>query len=303
MGQHAYDTVDAAPNSGLPPSSQRSHVRRCLNITAGLAATYGAAVVVASFVVPGIFSQSSCVCSQVLDTFHKPCAPFARDESGRCEVPPTPGAFAMGVADIYPSPETVCLITGGTGGIGNATAYGLAQSRRCRTLYVTGRSAASSAAAASALSKQTGHAHVVGMPLDLSHLSAVRKFAQSFVAREKVLGVLILNAGTFGREGGSITKDGFEPTFAITHLGHFLLFQLLCPLLAAAPHPIVVSVSSHSHNDPLFLPGRWGGVEADWLALRQPLQYMPLTGKLGFREYGVAKLAQVLTLTPTLYVS
>lgn len=50
------------------------------------------------------------------------------------------------------------------------------------------------------------------------------------------------------------TPDGFEPQFAINHLSHFLLTNLLMPRLLAAPSPRVVNVSSmgHRYREPTF---------------------------------------------------
>ena len=183
------------------------------------------------------------------------------------------------------------MLTGGTGGIGYATVDGLARTSRCRKLYLTSRSAASSAAATEKISKATGHPAVLGRALNLANLSDVRRFAIEFAREEGRLDLLVLNAGLFGAAEGTLTVDGYEPSFQVSHLGHFLLFQLLHPLIATAAAPVLVSVSSYSHFD--FLRGGWG-TEADWAALKQPQRYSYLRGQVGFREYGVAKLAQLL---------
>lgn len=122
--------------------------------------------------------------------------------------------MGMSEESSWPS-DGVCLLTGGSGGIGKATAEGLAATRRCRLLYLTGHSPASAAAAAADVGRSTGHHGVVGLPLDLSSLADVQRFAQQFARLNARLDLLILNAGSFGPKGGVITKDGFEQTFQV----------------------------------------------------------------------------------------
>lgn len=234
-----YDAVRSNTANALEPGTKRRPVcsRRCAAKTCGYCTLlYAVVLAIAAWKLPSMFAQKKCVCAAVVDAFSKPCAPFPRHDLGRCDVPPIPGAFALGVADAAPPSETVCLVTGGTGGIGRATVEGLARTRRCRTLYLTGRSASSSAAVAATIARDAGHPSVIGMELNLADLSAVRQFAVELAARESKVGIAIFNAGTFGPGAGRITVDGFEQTFAISHLGHFLLFHLLTPLLRCAPH-------------------------------------------------------------------
>ena len=44
--------------------------------------------------------------------------------------------------------------------------------------------------------------------------------------------ILVNNAGVYwGKDERVTTEDGFELTFAVNHLGHFLLTELVLPLL------------------------------------------------------------------------
>ena len=66
------------------------------------------------------------------------------------------------------------------------------------------------------------------------------------------LKVLILNAGVYNFSGGyKSSADGFESTFAVNHLGHFLLTHKLLPALEAAAPSRVVVVGSGSQFGPL----------------------------------------------------
>jgi len=89
------------------------------------------------------------------------------------------------------------------------------------------------------------------MQIDLSDLDSVRRFADELKSKTDKLNILINNAGIMGTPE-SKSKQGYELTFATNHLGHFLLFQLLKPLLSAGSTPQfnsrVVSLTSKGHN-------------------------------------------------------
>jgi retinol dehydrogenase-12 len=116
------------------------------------------------------------------------------------------------------------------------------------------------------------------LPLDLGSLASVRECAQLFKQQNLPLHLLINNAGVAGLRG--LTKDGFEMTFGINHLGHFLLTQLLLEKLQASGPSRIVTVSSRAHK-------RTAGIK--WDALRRPTRSWT-----GIDEYAVSKLANLL---------
>jgi NAD(P)-dependent dehydrogenase (short-subunit alcohol dehydrogenase family) len=86
------------------------------------------------------------------------------------------------------------------------------------------------------------------MALDLGSLAGVRHFAKEIEARDLPLRALVCNAGLQMKDGPKLTPDGFEITFGVNHLGHFLLTHLLLErLLANAPARIVI-VASGVHD-------------------------------------------------------
>lgn len=92
------------------------------------------------------------------------------------------------------------------------------------------------------------------MPLDLSSLENVRDFASSFVRLERPLHVLINNAGVMMCPH-TLTADGYELQFGTNHLGHFLLTELLRPLLELEGGRVVnVSSAFHQHPYPEGIP-------------------------------------------------
>jgi NAD(P)-dependent dehydrogenase (short-subunit alcohol dehydrogenase family) len=168
----------------------------------------------------------------------------------------------------------VCLITGASSGIGRVTAEVLAA--RGAKLWLACRDRAKAEPVLRAIAEAGGNAEMV--PLDLSDLDSVRACAQRVLESEQPLHVLINNAGLAGRRG--LTRQGFELTFGVNHLGHFLLTELLLPRLLQQSHSRVVNVSSIAHYDA-------SGI--DFARLRRPSS---LFGVL--KAYQVSKLCNVL---------
>ncbi len=117
------------------------------------------------------------------------------------------------------------------------------------------------------------------MELDLASLASVRSFAEALAARVERLDVLVNNAGVTMKDR-AVTVDGFEATFGVNHLGHFLLTTLLVDQLAAATDGRVVVVASDAHR---FARG---GLDFD--DLQSERRYRPM------RAYGASKLANML---------
>jgi len=82
---------------------------------------------------------------------------------------------------------------------------------------------------------------------DLADPAAVALMAQDLAARLPQLDVLINNAGVY-MTGRRISKAGFEMTLAVNYIAHFLLTELLLPLLKKSSDPRVVTVSSIAHT-------------------------------------------------------
>ncbi|XP_067165618.1 dehydrogenase/reductase SDR family member 13 isoform X2 [Apteryx mantelli] len=167
------------------------------------------------------------------------------------------------------------IVTGGSGGIGAATARELA--RRGARVVLAARSAARGEAAASRIRTETGNAEVRFMHLDLASLRSVRAFASAFLREEPHLHLLINNAGV---SAGGQTEDGYGLTFQVNHLGHFLLTQLLLERLQRSAPSRVVIVASSAHCSGRLDPAALG---------------RPVRGALQtFQAYCDSKLANVL---------
>ncbi|MDK1081186.1 MAG: SDR family oxidoreductase [Anaerolineae bacterium] len=168
----------------------------------------------------------------------------------------------------------ICLITGGTSGIGQAAALALAN--KGATVILVGRSEQRCQATIAYIISETGNPNVDYLLADLSVQAGVRGLAADFKSHYERLDVLVNNAGAifFRRQ---VSADGIEMTFALNHLAYFMLTNLLLENLKAATHARIVNVSSSSH---------WG----------QQLDFENLELNRGYRAmkaYGRSKLANL----------
>jgi retinol dehydrogenase-12 len=168
----------------------------------------------------------------------------------------------------------VYLITGANAGIGRATATELA--RRGGRVLMACRSPERARPALEAIRAETGNDTVELVDLDLASFASIRQMAQALLARDLPIHGLINNAGLAAR---GTTADGFELTFGVNHLGHFLLTNLLLDRLRASAPARVVTVASKAH---------FAAKALDFEAVRGA------TSLVALHEYEVSKLANIL---------
>lgn len=142
--------------------------------------------------------------------------------------------------------EGCVLVTGGNSGIGFECARALA--RAGRRVVIASRSRRASAQAVQMIAAESGSDRIEAMDLDLASRDSIRRLVAEVEARDLPLDALVCNAGLQFTKGPVLSEDGFELTFAVNHLGHFLLTNLLLRrLVERAPTRIVV-VSSGVHD-------------------------------------------------------
>jgi NAD(P)-dependent dehydrogenase (short-subunit alcohol dehydrogenase family) len=168
----------------------------------------------------------------------------------------------------------VCLITGGTNGIGKSTALELA--RMGATVVIVGRNAQKTSQVVEEIRAASGNDTADSLLADLSSQQEVRRLADEFKSKYAQLHVLLNNAGAvFLRR--QLSVDGIEMTFALNHLAYFLLTNLLVDTLKSNAPARVINVASDAHAS--------GKIEFD--NLQGERSYGPAA-------YGNSKLANIL---------
>jgi NAD(P)-dependent dehydrogenase (short-subunit alcohol dehydrogenase family) len=167
------------------------------------------------------------------------------------------------------------LITGANQGIGKAAALALA-AQGAHVVLVARNAEKGRAALAEVQAAGRGGAELI--LADFSSQEQVHRAAAEFKSRHKRLDVLLNNAGVFVPERHS-TVDGLEETFAVNHLGYFVLTRALLDVLQATPAARIVNVSSEAHRNAKMV---WDDLQFEKTRYR------------GFKVYGQSKLANVL---------
>jgi len=168
----------------------------------------------------------------------------------------------------------ICLVTGGTNGIGKATAQALA--RMGGTVVIVGRNAPKTAQLVEEIRAASGNNNVDFLLADLSSQQEVCRLASEFKSRYAHLHVLINNAGAVFMQR-QLSVDGIEMTFALNHLAPFLLTDLLLDTIKASAPARIINVASNAHTT--------GKIEFD--NLQGERNYSP-------RVYENSKLANIL---------
>jgi NAD(P)-dependent dehydrogenase (short-subunit alcohol dehydrogenase family) len=165
------------------------------------------------------------------------------------------------------------LVTGATDGLGRRVALELAG--RGATVLLHGRGRGRCESALGEIRRETGSGKLRCYLADFSSLGEVRGLAQRILADHDRLDALVNNAGVIVPERRE-SEDGVELTFAVNHLSHFLLTNLLVPLLRDSVPSRIVNVASAAQRPTDF---------------RDP---MLRRGYDGMRAYSQSKLAQVM---------
>lgn len=162
------------------------------------------------------------------------------------------------------------VITGGTSGIGKATLEHLSKDDSWNFLLL----ARNQEKAEKAIEPFNDRAKIVS--LDLNDLNSVSKGADEVLKSCNSIDVLLNNAGGLVQTR-QVTQDGYEMTFQMNHLGHFLLTKKLIDVLIKSESR-VINVSSAAHQ-----MGRLNFNDLMW----EKRKYS------GFRVYGDAKLCNI----------
>jgi NAD(P)-dependent dehydrogenase (short-subunit alcohol dehydrogenase family) len=159
--------------------------------------------------------------------------------------------------------EAKILVTGATDGLGRRVAFELAATGA--TVLLHGRSRERLEATLGEIRRETGSEKLGSYLADLSSLGEVRALAEQILTEQDRLDVLVNNAGVIVGERRE-SEDGYELTFAVNYLAHFLLTRLLLPLLRDSAPARVVNVASAGQSpidfDDVMLERGYGGMKA-----------------------------------------
>ncbi|MBC8042925.1 MAG: SDR family oxidoreductase [Rhizobacter sp.] len=169
----------------------------------------------------------------------------------------------------------VCLITGANSGIGKETALALA--KMDATLILVCRDAVKGKAVIQEIEATSGNKKLNLMLADMSSVQSIRALAKQILEKYPKVHVLVNNAGSVFSERLT-SKDGFEMTFALNHLGYFLLTQLLLDRIKESAPSRIVSVASEAQQA--------GRINFEDLQSEKSFS--------GFTAYGTSKLMNVL---------
>ena len=144
-------------------------------------------------------------------------------------------------SDIPDQSGKTAVVTGGNGGLGQATVCHLAA--HGAHVIIGARNLDKAEAARKEIESDVPGASLEICHLDLGSLASIAAFARDVKAAHSAIDLLFNNAGLMAVPEGK-TVDGFEIQFGTNHLGHFALTLQLLPALLAAPAARVVSTSS-----------------------------------------------------------
>ncbi|MGQ9616409.1 MAG: SDR family NAD(P)-dependent oxidoreductase [Spirochaetota bacterium] len=142
--------------------------------------------------------------------------------------------------------KKICLVTGGSSGVGKATALGVAELGA--SVIIVCRNRDRGMEAVEEIKKKTGNPDITLVLADLSHQDSIRKLVDEFKRKYSSLHVLLNCAGVilYKRE---LTRDGIERVFATDYLAHFFLTNLLVDLLKKSAPSRVITVG----GNPLYI--------------------------------------------------
>lgn len=194
--------------------------------------------------------------------------------------------------------KRVVIITGGNAGLGYECAKAISLDSGWHVVLAV-RSLEKGERAAREISEETGNHNVEAMALDLASLTSVRSFGDKLAARGDLppLRAVVCNAGLQVVSGTSYTEDGFETTFGVNHLGHFLLVNLLLKRMVVPARVVFVSSGTHDPKRRTGMPApRYRGAKALAYPDRypDPKEEGDTPGMIGRRRYTASKLCNAM---------
>ena len=186
------------------------------------------------------------------------------------------------------------IITGGNSGLGYYCAEQLVQNPEWYVIIAC-RNRIKAQQAVDRIKASTNSQQIETLPLDLASFDSIRAFAKGFSDRVPPLKAIVCNAGVQFIQRQTYTKEGFDTTFAVNHLGHFLLVNLLLKQLVAPARIVFVSSDTHDSSKTTGMPAPyWRDPQLMAHPDRDPVLKNKSIGIKGRTAYTTSKLCNVL---------
>ena len=187
------------------------------------------------------------------------------------------------------------IITGGNSGLGYYCAEKLVQNPEWYVVIAC-RNPTKAQQAGDKIKASTNSQQIKTLPLDLASFDSIRAFAEKFSDRNlPPLKAIVCNAGVQFIQRQTYTKNGFDTTFAVNHLGHFLLVNLLLKQLVTPARIIFVSSDTHDSSKTTGMPAPyWRDPQLMAHPEQDPVLKNKSIGIKGRTAYTTSKLCNVL---------
>lgn len=190
-------------------------------------------------------------------------------------------------------PGKTVIITGGNTGLGYQCARNIALSNHGWHILIACRDSQKANDAVIKLIEETGNNSISWLELDLASLTSIGNFEKVFLKTDvPPLSAIVCNAGLQIIKETAYTKDGFEMTFGVNHLGHFLLVHLLLKHISEPARIVFVSSGTHDPEQVTGMPDPVY-INAHTLAYPDSNSAGEGDGLIGRRRYSTSKLCNI----------
>ena len=187
------------------------------------------------------------------------------------------------------------IITGGNSGLGYYCAEKLANNPEWYVVIAC-RNSTKAQQAVDKIKASSNSQQIETLPLDLASFDSIRAFAEQFSDRDlPPLKAIVCNAGVQFIQRQTYTENGFDTTFAVNHLGHFLLVNLLLKQLVAPARIVFVSSDTHDSSKTTGMPAPyWRNPQLMAHPEQDPVLKGKSIGTIGRTAYTTSKLCNIL---------
>ncbi len=178
------------------------------------------------------------------------------------------------------------IVTGGNAGLGFECVSALAKDNSALVIIAC-RDVQKGEQAAQRVREARGNVKV--LPLDLARQASIRTFVETFRKGQfPPLSGVVCNAGVQNVATPTKSEEGYETTFAVNHLGHYLLTRLLLSDLDSGARITFVSSGTHDPNQKTGMP------EPQYTTAKTLARDFEPSPKAGRRRYTTSKLCNIL---------